>query len=113
MEPRIRGALVDPSCEIGEDLTGQLRPVLRHPGFRVRVVELLDETAGRGIAGHDRRTGLSALPEGLAMIQAQPPFLLLRAMTLIAFLNERRPDLLLEEVELSGRRAADLARDEE
>ncbi len=62
----------------------------------------LDEAAVARVPGDDRRTGIAALTEAIAEINAQPTALLFRAVALVTIADENWANALLEEFKLGG-----------
>ncbi len=63
----------------------------------------LDEQAFSRLARHQCRTGIAALAQARAEIHAQPALLFFRAVTLVTIIGEKRTDVLLEKLDMSGR----------
>ena len=101
---RIDRALVDPGHKIRDDGIRKLRPVLRHFGIRGLVSDALDEQALLRITRYEHRAGVSALAQSVPIIHAQSALLLLCPVTFVAFIDQRRPDALLEKIEPVWRR---------
>ena len=103
---RIKCALIHPRDKILDDGIRKRRSILRHFRIRGHVADALDEEAFVCITRNDRRAGVSAFEESVSKIHAQSALLLIRPVTLIALVDQHRPDALLEKINLfwSGRK---------
>jgi hypothetical protein len=60
------------------------------------VLDALDEQAPPGIARNDRRPRIAAHKKPIAGIHPQPALLLVHSVTVVTFVGEDRPNVLLE-----------------
>ena len=98
----IRRAGFYPRGEISDDAVVELRAILRHFQIGIGVGERAEEEALLGSAGNDGGTGVAALAQGVAMIEAQAALLFRAGVAFVAFGDEHGADAFLEELERRG-----------
>jgi hypothetical protein len=107
--PRVGGAGLHPPLEVGDLGVGQLL-LRRHLHVVVVVPDGRDQQALVRVPRHDGRPGVAALEQGRPAVDQQPALGLvgLRAVALVAPLDEDRADPLLEQIQpVGGRQGSD------
>ena len=96
-----RRAVFHPRLKRGDFLVRQFF-LGRHGEFFGRVPHGLEQQALGRITGHHGGTGLAALEQGGAGVEAQAGFLFFRAVAVETFVRQQRPHLIAEKRRVRG-----------